>query len=314
MRVGTWNVENLFRPGAEAGPDSDSAYEAKLTGLAEVIGSMAPDVLAVQEIGEPEALADLVARLDDGWHTELADPDGRGIRVGFLSRLPIVDAVQFAEFPRELGEVRVGDGGETATAMGRPALRVRVTADGQDVTLVCCHLKSKLLSFPGDRFTPRDEDERARYAVYALNRRAAEAATVRTDATSVLDGQGSERAVIVLGDLNDEAHAATTTLLHGPPGSEIGTPGFERSDQGDGARLWNLAARIPAAERHSRTYNSRPELIDHILVSHALAGRVDTVTTIDVGARSVGDNPRARRDEPASDHRPVLAEFTPPSR
>ena len=37
-----------------------------------------------------------------------------------------------------------------------------------------CHLRSKLLRFPGGRFQPRDEGERARYAGYALALRAAE--------------------------------------------------------------------------------------------------------------------------------------------
>jgi endonuclease/exonuclease/phosphatase family metal-dependent hydrolase len=46
--------------------------------------------------------------------------------------------------------------------------------------------------------------------VYALNRRSAEAATVRAYATELLGGQGQHRAVIVLGDLNDEPQAATT--------------------------------------------------------------------------------------------------------
>jgi hypothetical protein len=58
-------------------------------------------------------------------------------------------------------------------------------------------------------------------------------------------GLDSIQAVVVLGDLNDEPEAATTQLLQGPPGSEIGTAGYDRPDQGDGQRLWNLAARIP---------------------------------------------------------------------
>lgn len=49
ITVGTWNMQNLFRPGADSGPDSDQAYEAKLAALADVITRMAPDVLAVQE-------------------------------------------------------------------------------------------------------------------------------------------------------------------------------------------------------------------------------------------------------------------------
>ncbi len=48
---------------------------------------------------------------------------------------------------------------------------------------------------------------------------------------------------MVLGDLNNEPAAATTQVLHGPPGSEIGTGGFDQPDQGDAARLWNLALR-----------------------------------------------------------------------
>jgi hypothetical protein len=69
------------------------------------------------------------------------------------------------------------------------------------------------------------------------------------------------------GDLNDEPEAATTQILYGPPGSEIGTGGFNQPDQGDGQRLWNLAARIPEPERYSRIYRGRRELIDHILAS-----------------------------------------------
>ena len=81
MRIGTWNVENLFRPGQEGGPSS-SDYEVKLDGIATTIGDLAPDVLAVQEVGDPATLDDLVARLDGEWFTALADPDRRGIRVG----------------------------------------------------------------------------------------------------------------------------------------------------------------------------------------------------------------------------------------
>ncbi|GAA2774967.1 endonuclease/exonuclease/phosphatase family protein [Saccharopolyspora taberi] len=304
VTIGTWNLENLFRPGSEAGPDSDAEYEAKLAALAGTIGEIAPDVLAVQEVGDPEALDDLVGKLDGRWHTALAEPDQRGIRVGFLARSETRGLDQVSEFAKELAPVRVDDDGDTVDSMGRPALRADITADGLELTLLSCHLKSKLLTYPGGRFQPRDEAERARYAVYALNRRAAESATVRDAATELLDGK---RPLVVLGDLNDDEHAATTTLLHGPPGSELGTPGFDRPDAGDQARLWNLATLIPEDRRHSRTYNGRPELIDHIMVSHALVRRVGEVTTIDVKAGSVTDNPRDRKGKAGSDHRPVVA-------
>lgn len=306
MIVATWNLENLFRPGSPDGPSSDAAYEAKLEALAKTIGKIDPDVLAVQEVGDPEALADLRERLGDDWRAESSKfPDGRGIRVAFLSRLELGEVEHRRKFPRELAPVQVDDEGATIAEMGRGALRVRV----RNIDLVTCHLKSKLLTFPGDRFQPRDEGERARFAAYALNRRAAEAVTLRAFADDLLDGKGRERPVVVLGDLNDEPPAATTQILFGPPGSEIGTPGFEQADKGDASRLWNLAALIPAKRRFSRIHRGRGELVDHVLVSHALVRRVESVDTGPGKPPSITENPAERRDEPASDHLPVVARF-----
>ena len=309
--VGTWNLENLFRPGTDFGPSDEQAYEAKLTALAGVINRLVPDVLAVQEVGDPQALADLADKLDGDWQIETSTvfEQHHPIRVGVLSRLPMSDVEQVREFPAGLAPVQVDDDGTTIDAMGRGALRVRVAVGGHQLDIVTCHLKSKLLSFPGGRFQPRDEGERARFAAYALDRRAAEAVTVRDYANRLLNGHGTERAVIVLGDLNDEPLAATTQILLGPPGSEIDTPGFDRPDQGDPERLWNLAPRIPEKRRFTRVFHGRPELIDHILVSHTLVTPLPTVDTGDVQPPSIGEVPTARRDEPASDHAPVLANF-----
>jgi hypothetical protein len=206
--------------------------------------------------------------------------------------------------------VQVDDDGSTLAELGRPALRVRVAVPDPvgpvtEVDLVSVHLKSKLLTFPGGRFSPRDEDERARYAVYALHRRAAESAGVRAAVTALLAATDAVP-VVVGGDLNDEPTAATTQILLGPPGSEIGTGGFDQPDQGDPQRLWNLAPLIPEEERYSRVYRGRRELIDHLLVSHPLVTRVVAATTAGATPPSVGDNPNARVDDPVSDHRPVL--------
>jgi endonuclease/exonuclease/phosphatase family metal-dependent hydrolase len=309
--IGTWNLENLFKPGAASGPTTPQAYQAKLDGLAATIAELNPDVLAVQEVGDPEALTDLAKKLSgQGYdHLETADPDGRGIRVGFLSRLPLLDVRQVAAFPAPLRPIQVDDTAAAESAMGRPALAAGVvTRIGTRIDLITCHLKSKLLTFPGGAFSTRDEGLRARYGAYALYRRSAEAVTVRDAATGLLDGKGKQRAVIVLGDLNDEPAAATTQILYGPPGSEIGTVGYDQDDQGDGARLWNLAARIPEAERYSRIYRGKRELIDHILVSHVVSHHVgDGDVTAGPAPASIDDNPNDRRDTPASDHRPLVA-------
>jgi endonuclease/exonuclease/phosphatase family metal-dependent hydrolase len=225
--VATWNLENLFRPGAESGPSGEVVYAAKLTELARVISELSPDVLAVQEVGDPAALDDLAGRLDGEWRTAVsAIPDGRGIRVGFLSRRALQKVDQVHAFPVGLAPIQVDDTGSGLAAMARGALKARIRIEGRAVDLITCHLKSKLLTFPGGRFAPRDEDERARFAGYALYRRAAEAVTLRAHANRVLDGDGRQRSLVVLGDLNDEPQAATTQILLGPPARRSARPGL----------------------------------------------------------------------------------------
>lgn len=312
VAVGTWNLENLYRPGGQFGPKTQAAYEAKLATLAATITRLAPDVLAVQEVGQPEALADLVAVLDGPWTVVLSEhPDARGIRVGFLTTLDPVSTAQVVDFPAGLRPIQDGDGAaDSSAAMGRGGMHLRVGVAGTNWDLLTVHLKSKLLTFPGGRFAPDNEDQRARFGAYALYRRAAEAATVRVFADTVLDGHGQDRPLIVLGDLNDTPQAATTQLLYGPPGSQFDTGGFDHPDRGDAWRLWTLAPRIPAEHRFSRIFEGQPELIDHILISHALLAKLTDVDADVTGLSSVGVDPNARRDAPASDHAPLVAHFS----
>jgi hypothetical protein len=124
-------------------------------------------VLAVQEVGDAAAVEGLRELLDGDWHVELSpDADRRGIRVGFLSRLRVSNVERVRAFPAGTVPVQLDDDGTTSAQMDRGALRVRVTVDTTAVDLVTCRLKSKLLSYPGNRFNPRDEGERARYAGY----------------------------------------------------------------------------------------------------------------------------------------------------
>lgn len=309
VTIGTWNLENLFRPGDNTNSGTEKEYDIKLDALTATISDVAPDVLAVQEVGDPAALDDLASRLKGTWHTALAEPDGRGIRVGFLSQSALTKVDEIAQFPEGLGPVQVDDEGGTIEQMGRPALKARIRKDGASFDIVSVHLKSKLLSYPGGRFNPRDEGERARYAVYALHRRAAESAAVRAGVDELLNGDGREANVIVAGDLNDEPEAATTQILLGPGGSEFGTAGYYQADKGDATRLWNLAGLIPEEERFTRIYRGRGELIDHIMLSHALTETVDTVTTGGEDIASVTDEPGRRDSAEASDHKPVVATF-----
>ena len=312
FKVMTWNVENLFPPGSAFGPDTQAIYDEKLDGLAAVINAEAPHALGVQEIGDPDALDDLESRLNGTWHRRVSQhEDGRHIRVAWLSPLDIADSEEIFAFPQPLQPVQSDDTGGTQPSMGRGAVAITVTSDlGQPLRLVTAHLKSKLLTFPGGRFHPHDESERARFAAYALYRRAAEAASLRTWATTTLAAQTEP--VVLCGDLNDTVQTATTQLLLGPPGSEIDTRGFKIPDQGDAQRLWNLAPLMQSGRNYSRINQGRPELIDHILVSELLVRKVDVNSVGAVVTQplpSISPVPTARLNEPSSDHAPVVATF-----
>lgn len=328
VRIGTRNLENLFRPGVDFGPRDDAVYRQKLDGLAARIDQMAPDLLGVEEVGSADALNDLVALLSGEWHVELSQhfDAHHPIRVGFLSRKPLTVLEDLSTFPNQLIQIqsddRAADGtSATVSQMGRGALAVQIEpVAGKRLTVVCCHLKSKLLSFPGRggriRFTPHDEGERARFAGYALYRRTAEAVSVRGLADQLPGAggmDGRQNAVVVLGDLNDEPDAATTQILYGPLGSQFDTGAFDVADTGDAMRLWNLAWRLPEGERSTRRFRGRNEIIDHILISQVLLHATREVRVVlQAGLAqppSITEDPSARRNVPASDHGAVLARF-----
>jgi endonuclease/exonuclease/phosphatase family metal-dependent hydrolase len=314
FKVMTWNVENLFKPGTPSGPPTQAVYDAKIEGPAAMINEQFPDALAVQEIGDPAVLDDLVQHLQGTWHKRISKhPDARHIRVAWLARRSITDSEEIFDFPRHVKPVQIDDSGASLNVMGRGAVVISIQLDsGDSVRLVTTHLKSKLLTFPGGRFEPRDEDERARFAAYALYRRAAETVTLRVWVTAALADAGEKQPLILTGDLNDTVQAATTQLLLGPPGSEIGTAGFDQADKGDHQRLWNLAPLMPEGKNYSRVNQGRKELIDHILVSRALVKPLDSISVEAVIAQqlpSISTDPNARRAQPTSDHAPVVARF-----
>ena len=343
LTVMTWNVQNLFPPGTPDGPATEEEYSAKLAGLAGVIDDVGPDVLALQEVGDPSVLADL----DDACVTPLGHravgvPDDRGIRVALLSGRKLSNHRDIRTFPTGLVPIQVADVGvddpltttneALSTTAGRGILSATVRAGGERVTILVCHLKSKLVSYtrppgvPGSPFAPRDEAERYRYAGYALFRRTAEAMTARAaldaalaaddDAPSTGTGAGRTRPVVLVGDLNDEPQAATTQIIGGPGGSEIDFTrgsGFQSADRGDGYRMWNLHRLLPTDRpAYTRIFAGRGELIDHIFASHRLVNpgnlpRVEIVAASPLP--SMDEDPDPRPPAP-SDHAAVVATFT----
>lgn len=305
----TWNLENLFRVGQVSGPTTQEAYDAKMRNLATVITAIGPDVLAVQEIGNAAAFADLRQALGGAYphHLLSSFPDARGIRVGFLSRLPFANHEEFHDFPATALRTVPDAAGGVVTKMGRGALRVTVTpAPGRTVRLLTTHLKSKLITYPNGRRSPKDEDERATGTGIALLKRAAEAVALRIYSNALL--AGNDEPLILLGDMNDGPDAVTTQTLLGPEDGSLARP-----DKFDDVRLYNLAEYIPADRRFSRIYRQNKELIDHIMVSHDLIFARGQVDSYIEPITSIDESTATRRDALFPDHAPVFARFEIPA-
>jgi endonuclease/exonuclease/phosphatase family metal-dependent hydrolase len=202
--------------------------------------------------------------------------------------------------------------------LSRPRLVARVKHGNKTFVVFNAHLKSKLHTYPGSGFSTKDEGLRAGVGLFDLTRRAAEAATLRARVTAELK-QGHP--VIVVGDLNDGPHAATTEILYGPPGSQLSVPedaprvssGFSREDDGDPQRLFNVTKLVPEPERWSRKTNNVRELIDHVLSSAQLLPRKGDLRTVpkikihNAELDSIGEQPR--KDSGIPDHAAIVARF-----
>jgi endonuclease/exonuclease/phosphatase family metal-dependent hydrolase len=312
VTITTWNVQNFAQ--------SDPVYNAKLEFLVDTLQALGSDVVALQEILDPNALQDLANGL--GFHPVTATPDGRGNRVALLTRDAPVQSEQVDQWRLPQGvDVRGFDNHgaiEVLAQFPRPAFRVTVAHNGGQIDIITAHLKSKLLTF-GGQFSTSNETLRVQTAYFALERRAAEATSLRQYVTDRLN---ANRDLVVLGDFNDGPEAATTEILYGPPGSQPRGPddathaagAFQRADAADARRLFNVTKLLPDNVRWSRRHNGQNELLDHILASEGLMPRanglrqVPTMNILNDDTPSlIGTNPTAGGVIP--DHAPVTGTF-----
>lgn len=312
ITITTWNIQNFAR--------NDLVFAEKLDFLIATLQALDSDVVALQEILDLNALQDLADGL--GFHHFAATPDGRGNRVAILSRNDPLESQQIDQWQLAQGvEVHRFDNNSNVQVMqqfSRPAFGITVAHDGGQIDIVSAHLKSKLLTFGGN-FSTMDETLRAHTAYFALERRAAEATSLREYVTDLL---AAGRDVVVLGDLNDGPEAATTQILYGPPGSQPRGPddathaagAFQRADANDARRLFNVTKLVPENIRWSRRHNGQNELLDHILTSDGLMPRVNglrqvpTMSILNEDTQSlIGAHPTAGGIIP--DHAPVTATF-----
>jgi endonuclease/exonuclease/phosphatase family metal-dependent hydrolase len=146
LRIVTWNVQALF-DGQQTGTEyseylteagwAEEKYSARVTGIAQAIGSIAggpPDIVALEEIENLQCLEALakgeLAKHGYAW-TYFAKNKGASLGLGVLSRIPFTET-------RAHGMVWDQE------AVPRPVLELWLRPEDAPLVLFVCHWKSKL--------------------------------------------------------------------------------------------------------------------------------------------------------------------------
>lgn len=187
FRVATWNLENYLD--APAGSRRAKSQESKAA-VREMIRTMKPDVLAVQEIGSTNALMELRNGLDFPYWEHVRGYD-TNIHVAVLSRFPIVSRRyhtndSYLLFGRRY---RVSRGFAEVTIRPSPHY---------EFTLLTAHLKSRRAVPEGDEAAMREQE-----------------ALILREKVDALFRANADANLVVLGDLNDLQDSKSTRALIG---------------------------------------------------------------------------------------------------
>jgi hypothetical protein len=289
ITVATFNVENL------AATSSQEKFAALARVVVDELGS--PTVLALQEIQDdtgPEdngvvsaertlgRLAESIvaaggpryawAQMDPQDNADGGRP-GANIRVALLFDPSRANLAEEAESQLSANPMTAFSSDPAFTNSRKP-LVVELGLDGERVIFAVCHLRSK----GGDDalFGRRQPPIR-----WSENQRRPQAELVRSllDEALMLDPAAR---IVVLGDLNDFEFRGPVEILAADP-------------------MVNLIKRLPQADRWTYVYQGNSQVLDHIIVSPALAE--------DAEIEVLHLNSANAATERSSDHDPVIARF-----
>lgn len=272
LSIATYNLENYTLANRVVDGVYREKYpkpEAGRAALREVIGAIAPDVLAVQEMGPAPFLAEFQRELKlaglEYPHAVLLEAADADRHVAVLSRIPFKEVHRHAEV--------------VFTYFGQPervrrgVLEVVFATDGGDVSLFVVHLKSK--------YTERKDDPEAGLL------RTSEAEAVR-DLVLAHHPDPAQARFIVAGDWNDTKGSRAVRAMQKRGERLIGELADARDSRGE---TWTHYFR--REDLYSR--------IDFLMLSPGLRPFLVPSSVRIYDGSAVAE---------ASDHRPVIAEFT----
>ena len=278
--VATFNVENFFDskdPHLPSDPPKPtrSEYERKRGQIVETIVSLGvPTIIGLQEVENIGVLEDVAAQPAlAGYDYQAAlieGPSSRDIDAGFLVR---GDRATL----EGVGQYQAPEG-----LFSRPPLMITITlhtASAGDLTVyaIANHFISKA---GGEALTEPRRVMEAQWNGHLVDQ---------------ILAADPDAYAIVLGDLNDYYDSAPLRAL-----TEGDTPG---------GRLVNVLGMLPTEERYSYIFQGVSQLLDHILVTPALAGDCVRVDALHINADYPPPDPEDPSPRHCSDHDPVVAVF-----
>jgi len=305
IRVGSFNLENLFlryrildkekgsRTPKPVDPDKFVAEGGHINMLgrsiedygpiakslrkltAKIILDNDPDILAVQEVENLEALF-----LFNSKYLKHAYPyyllidgnDGRGIDVGLLSKHPIVSACSHQYGPPETKN-------RVQKTFSRDCLEATVRVSGKDITLFINHFTSRISDADG---TKRRDPQSAAVVEIVKKRFGAGFKTANW---------------VICGDFNALPDEKAVTQME------------------KGVKAENVINRLPEDERWTYIYKKANQQLDYLMVSPSLAKASDAVPTLDrrgLPEEKRKYNPEQTEylaEDGASDHCPIFMDL-----
>jgi endonuclease/exonuclease/phosphatase family metal-dependent hydrolase len=279
FRVVTYNVENyLVRPTdtRKVKPEPSRAMVVKS------LIALKPDVLALQEIGDVDSLAELQGRLKaaglDLPHTEHVRGYDTNIFVAVLSRFPIVSKHPHTNESYLLNGRRF----RTSRAIAEVEIEPR---PGYRFSLLTTHLKSKRAVADGDEAEMRTQE-----------------AMILREKLDALLQQKSDANFVVCGDFNDTRDTPAIRAVMGRGNKSLmDTRPAERNGDTAPSENPNWDPRRVTWTHYYGKEDSYSRL-DYILVSRGMAREWRKEGTYILTLPDWGV---------ASDHRPLVAEFLP---
>ncbi len=243
--IASYNVENyITMPRRIEGVMRANAGkpESERDAVVRMIGTIHPDVIGLEEIGEPSQFADLQRRLRkaglDFPHSEYLQAADSTRHVALLSRTPIIERHSQNDMPLRVKDVTLHS--------PRGILDITVEpSPGQRIRILCVHLKAKL--------------EVAEYDEADL--RLAESQYLRRYVREILRVDPSAR-LVLMGDFNDTKNEKPIWQIMGKPEWPDSLKALSLTD--DRGELWTEF--WSGADIYSR--------IDYIMVSKKLEQEV----------------------------------------